>query len=89
MSRSRSAPASSASCPPKGSGRVAEVEVAWRDRFGDDAVTALRGALEEISGRLADGLTPYPVGWRRKQTALSVLPDYPMVLHRGGYPDGV
>jgi hypothetical protein len=22
------------------------------------------------------------------QAALSVLPDYPMVLHRGGYPDG-
>jgi DNA-binding MarR family transcriptional regulator len=67
---------------------TAGVEAAWRDRFGDGAVTALRQALEGISDRLADGLTPYPEGWRRTESRLSVLPDYPMVLHRGGYPDG-
>jgi hypothetical protein len=48
---------------------------------------------------LARGLTPYPDGWRahppyRAQTAavlgdpLAALPWYPMVSHRGGFPDG-
>jgi hypothetical protein len=34
------------------------------------------------------GLEPYPDGWRAKVRRLEVLPYYPMVLHRGGYPDG-
>jgi methyltransferase (TIGR00027 family) len=69
-------------------GRVAEVEAAWREKFGAPAITALRESLEGISGRLAEGLTPYPEGWRTREARRSVLPDYPMVLHRGGYPDG-
>ncbi|HSS91763.1 MAG TPA: hypothetical protein VLL69_20810 [Streptosporangiaceae bacterium] len=48
---------------------------------------------------LALGLRPYPDGWRatgpylRQTTAVlndpgAALPHYPMVLHRGGWPDG-
>jgi len=49
--------------------------------------------------RLSLGLRPYPGGWRtrnpylRQTTAVlddpgGALPHYPMVLHRGGWPDG-
>ena len=34
------------------------------------------------------GLEPYPDGWRAKVRRPEALPHYPMVLHRGGYPDG-
>jgi hypothetical protein len=70
---------------------VAAVEKEWGD------VGPLRSALAGID--LAAGLTPYPDGWRAhppylKQTQRvladpwAALPHYPMVLHRGGYPDG-
>jgi DNA-binding MarR family transcriptional regulator len=74
------------------------VEQRWRRRLGGD-FDRLAKAL--ITGRqLALGLQPYPDGWRaarnpyraRTQAVLadpvSALPQYPMVLHRGGYPDG-
>jgi DNA-binding MarR family transcriptional regulator len=74
------------------------VERRWRKRLGGD-FDRLARAL--VSGRqLALGLQPYPDGWRavrnpyraRTQAVLadpaSALPRYPMVLHRGGYPDG-
>lgn len=48
----------------------------------------LRASLEEIAPRLWEGLKPYPDGWRAKVKPPEVLPHYPMVLHRGGYPDG-
>jgi hypothetical protein len=31
---------------------------------------------------------PYPEGWRASVPRPEVLPDFPMVLHRGGFPDG-
>jgi len=79
--------------------RLAEaVERRWRKRLGQD-FDRLTKAL--ITGRrLALGLQPYPAGWRaarnpyrsRTEAVLldpaSALPQYPMVLHRGGYPDG-
>ena len=68
------------------------VEDRWRSRFGAARVAALRDALEPLAvgdpPPLFGGLTPYPDGWRARVKALSVLPHYPMVLHRGGYPDG-
>jgi hypothetical protein len=70
-------------------------------RNGYAAVEPDRLAKALITGRrLALGLQPYPDGWRaarnpyraRTQAVLadpaSALPRYPMVLHRGGYPDG-
>jgi len=34
------------------------------------------------------GLEPYPDNWRASIRPAGTLPWYPMVLHRGGYPDG-
>jgi DNA-binding MarR family transcriptional regulator len=61
----------------------------------------LRAALDRILDHpgLVAGLTPYPDGWRASkpyaehtQAVLADprgrLPHYPMVLHRGGWPDG-
>jgi DNA-binding MarR family transcriptional regulator len=49
--------------------------------------------------RLSQGLVPWPGGWRARKPYLTqttamlrdpgaALPHYPMVLHRGGWPDG-
>jgi len=74
---------------------VVDVEDHWQStRFGTGAVRSLRSSLESIVGDgsedspLFGGLTPYPDGWRADVRTPSVLPHYPMVLHRGGYPDG-
>jgi len=71
-------------------------EVSWRSTFGPAAVDDLRHALEPLvgDGRLASspldqGLDPYPDNWRAGiRQRPTTLPHYPMVLHRGGYPDG-
>jgi methyltransferase (TIGR00027 family) len=70
-------------------------EERWRDRFGADSIAALRQPLEALAtgsqGHLPPlfgGLEPYPDGWRARVSPPGVLPHYPMVLHRGGYPDG-
>ena len=71
---------------------TAAVEDRWRSRFGAGRVAALRGALEPLAvgdpPPLFGGLTPYEDGWRAQVKPPAVLPHYPMVLHRGGYPDG-
>jgi len=55
----------------------------------------LRAALEPLVGDgtlasspLAAGLAPEPGNWRASVKAPETLPHYPMVLHRGGFPDG-
>lgn len=64
--------------------------------------SATRAILEQRDGsrsRLALGLEPHPEGWRASgryfaQTECMLadpftgLPRHPMVLHRGGWPDG-
>jgi hypothetical protein len=73
----------------------------WRARFVADVVEPIRAALERILDHpaLSAGLTPYADGWRAStpyaaQTAAVLadprgrLPHHPMVLHRGGWPDG-
>ena len=71
---------------------TAAIEERWRDRFGAGAVSGLRAGLEVLAAgdppSLWRGLEPYPDGWRAKARRPAVLPHYPMVLHRGGYPDG-
>ncbi len=76
-------------------GRTADIEAGWRARYGADLVAGLRGLLEPLAdlpggghGPLWRGLEPYPDGWRASARAAGPLPHYPMVLHRGGYPDG-
>jgi len=73
---------------------LAAVEERWQDRFGEDAIGNLRRSLEPLVGDteaespLFAGLKPYPDGWRASVRRPELLPHYPMVLHRGGYPDG-
>lgn len=74
--------------------RVAAIEAGWNERFGARPVSALREALEPmVAGAGADsplraGLAPQPGNWRASVRQPVVLPHFPMVLHRGGYPDG-
>jgi DNA-binding MarR family transcriptional regulator len=86
--------------------RLAIVDDRWRERFGEQTIAALRESLtalilQKIGGQfsLAEGLMPYPDGWRARKPYLlrtlafiadpgGSLPHHPMVLHRGGYPDG-
>lgn len=75
---------------------LASTEHGWTARFGPDAMTHLRQSLEEVVGAgspsggtvLFEGLVPYPDGWRASVRATGRLPDHPVVLHRGGFPDG-
>jgi hypothetical protein len=68
---------------------VADVEDAWRARLGGPAVDALRDALAALPPEdLLEGTGPCPDGWRARVAPPAQLPHYPMVLHRGGYPDG-
>lgn len=75
---------------------LGSVEETWRSSYGASAVDALRAALAAIAGDgtlgsspLAAGLVPYPDNWRACfRQRPDTLPHYPMVLHRGGFPDG-
>jgi DNA-binding MarR family transcriptional regulator len=69
-------------------------EEGWRARSGE-AIGCLRELLEQLAVGPADqqsplfrGLEPYPEGWRASVPRPEVLPHYPMVLHRGAFPDG-
>ena len=81
--------------------RHRDVEEQWAARFGADEVGQLRTALDRVldDPRLPEGLRPHPDGWRatRRYHAHTeamlddpkgALPAYPLVLHRGGWPDG-
>ncbi|HTX41836.1 MAG TPA: hypothetical protein VMD25_08420 [Acidobacteriaceae bacterium] len=74
---------------------TATIEREWKRRFGEETVGQLRTALEGIVfGRdggpspLLRGLTPHADGWRASLPPLTGLPHFPMVSHRGGFPDG-
>jgi len=75
--------------------RLDTTEDRWRARFGAGAIEALRQPLEALAvgsdGQpppLFQALEPYPDNWRASVRPPRTLPYYPMVLHRGGYPDG-
>jgi hypothetical protein len=74
---------------------IASVEQRWLQHFGEPTIQRLRQALERLGGDshqasslLFEGLKPYPDNWRASAPQLCTLPHFPMVLHRGGYPDG-
>jgi DNA-binding MarR family transcriptional regulator len=67
---------------------VASIEMNWRSRVGKELIRDLRGALKPIAEDLFQGLVPYKDCWRAMVPQPEVLPHYPMILHRGGYPDG-
>jgi methyltransferase (TIGR00027 family) len=64
----------------------------WQARFGAGTIEALRRPLQTLATGepppLFQGLGPYPDNWRASVRPPRTLPYYPMVLHRGGYPDG-
>ena len=74
----------------------------YRARADHRASPALRACLETVvsqRGALAEGLIPPDGGWRGQPPYLAqtrrlladpaaALPWHPMVLHRGGWPDG-
>jgi hypothetical protein len=73
---------------------TATVEGDWRARYGAAAVDDLRQSLQPLVGEatarspLFAAIEPYPDGWRAAVRRPATLPQYPLVLHRGGYPDG-
>lgn len=83
-----------------GPGRAALADL--RARGALETEPALRSALEAVLGQprsLAAGLEPPPGGWRSERPyaaqtrrlladPVGALPRHPMVLHRGGWPDG-
>ncbi len=68
------------------------IERRWHERFSHGATGALRASLEPLAvgdpPPLFAGLQPYPDNWRASVRPPVTLPHFPMVLHRGGYPDG-
>lgn len=74
---------------------LASIESRWESRFGEQAVRALREAAESVAGNaddpgspLVQSIEPHPGNWRAAVPKPRTLPHFPMVLHRGGYPDG-
>lgn len=74
---------------------VTSTERSWQENLGDARISALRASLEDLVGNpvagpsaLLGGLEPYPDGWRASAPRQQHLPYYPMVSHRGGFPDG-
>jgi DNA-binding MarR family transcriptional regulator len=70
------------------------IETDWKTKLGRNSVAELRELLEQIIGDsstadslLSKGLRPYAEGWRASLPRAECLPHYPMVLHRGGFPD--
>ncbi len=66
---------------------IGAIEKRWQARFGD-ALRKARGVLEQMNARLFEGLMLPPDCWRSHVPEPVTLPHFPMVLHRGGYPDG-
>jgi DNA-binding MarR family transcriptional regulator len=72
------------------------IDERWQERFGKDNIYTLRESLERLVGStttpqqstLFKGMEPYPDGWRASVPRPETLPHFPMVLHRGGFPDG-
>lgn len=73
---------------------IARASSAHDDDEGEGTVGTLRQSLEQIVGDGTKGapiwecVEPYPDGWRASAHMPDTLPHFPVVLHRGGYPDG-
>ena len=75
--------------------RLGRVHADFARRHGRGACDELARALAPIVGDavrdrspLLDGFTPSPGSWRADERPARRLPRFPLVLHRGGYPDG-
>jgi hypothetical protein len=79
----------------QGRKRTAALEDLWCKRYGNPVISEIRKSVEPLvedgSSRkspLFRGLEPHRDGWRAKVQKPSLLPHFPLVTHRGGYPDG-
>jgi DNA-binding MarR family transcriptional regulator len=66
---------------------VGSIEERWKTRFGEKTIRTLRDLLERLVVEPI-AMAPYPDGWRARVPKPKMWPHYPMVLHRGGFPDG-
>ena len=71
------------------------MEKRWEDEYSAEILSRLRKSLDAIlesdvegESPLFQGLAPVPGTWRAEIPKLTQLPHHPMVLHRGGWPDG-
>jgi len=71
------------------------IEERWKAKLGASAIAELRRRLVAMAAAeeggepaLLKGTEPHPENWRASIPRPQTLPHYPMVLHRGGYPDG-
>jgi hypothetical protein len=74
---------------------VPVIESRWRGRFGSGAIDRLQISLQTLVTEspedllpLIRGIEPQPGNWRSELPRPGTLPYFPLVLHRGGYPDG-
>lgn len=80
---------------------LAGANAQWIDAYGARRIDALCDALDAVLSHaaLAEGLRPHEDSWRwckpyadhteaYLRDPRASLPHYPMVLHRGGFPDG-
>ena len=68
---------------------VARLRADLERLVGDPGDAARGGGVAGGGGTpLMRGLEPYPDNWRASVPPPRTLPHFPMVLHRGGYPDG-
>jgi hypothetical protein len=77
-----------------------DIESRWTDRLGrepgaEDRIEPLRSALERLltasdenGSLILQGARPSSDGWRNQLPTPRTLPHFPMILHRGGFPDG-
>jgi DNA-binding MarR family transcriptional regulator len=63
------------------------IEERWKTRFGERSIRTLWELLERFVAE-PGAVKPYPDGWRARVPTPNTWPHYPMVLHRGGFPDG-
>jgi hypothetical protein len=73
---------------------IQSLESRWPTARSSAVVRRLRRAAEDIVGDpgpgspLWKGMEPYADGWRSQVAPRHVLPHFPAVSHRGGFPDG-
>ncbi len=72
-----------------------DVEAIWVKKTSTQQVSALKTAVLKLMRHdengiplLSQGLVVHPPLWRAKEPKRTVLPHHPMVLYRGGWPDG-
>ncbi len=70
------------------------IEERWQTNYGKANIDGLRKSLEGLIGDATPqslvfaGLEPYLDNWRARIPKPETLPHFPMILHRGGFPDG-